>query len=61
MRPLVHYEKPEPDGTVVIVELDEMWHYVKKNGISSGSGKRWMLVQVDCSTGNVAAVTAPRE
>ena len=55
-----HYEKPQPDGAVVILELDEMWHYVKKNGTSSGSGKRWMLVQVDCWTGNVAAVTTPR-
>jgi transposase len=55
-----HYEKPKPDGTVVIVELDEMWHYVKKNGTNSGSGKHWMLLRVDCSTGNVAAVTKPR-
>jgi len=55
-----HDEKPKPDGTVVILEMDEMWHDIKKNGTSSGSGKRWMLVQVDCWTGNVAAVTTPR-
>jgi transposase-like protein len=55
-----HYEKPKPDGAVVILELDEMWQYVKKNGTSSGSGKRWMLLQVDCLTGNVDAVTKRR-
>ena len=55
-----HDEKPEPDARAVIVELDEMWHYSKKNGTSSGSGKRWMLLQVDCATGNVDAVTKPR-
>jgi hypothetical protein len=56
-----HDEKPKSDGTAVIVELDEMWNDVKKSGPSSGSGKRWMLVQVDCLTGNVAAVTEPHE
>src|SRR5215510_504640 len=25
-----HYKKPKPDGTAVILELDEMWHYIKK-------------------------------
>jgi transposase len=55
-----HYEKPAPEGKAVVLELDEMWHYLKKNVTNSGSGKRWMLVQVDCSTGNVAVVTKPR-
>ena len=31
-------EMPAP-GESTIVELDEMWHYVKKNIIKSGSGK----------------------
>ena len=22
--------KPEPDGQVIVMELDEMWHYLKK-------------------------------
>jgi transposase len=55
-----HYEKPRPEGKAVILELDELWHDVKKNGTNSGSGKRWILGQVDGSTGNVAAVTKPR-
>ncbi len=25
-----HYGKPDPDGKAIIMELDEMWHYVKK-------------------------------
>jgi hypothetical protein len=37
-----HDEKPKPDGPVVIVELDEMWHHVKKNRTNFGVGKRWM-------------------
>jgi hypothetical protein len=53
-------EKPKPDGAVVIVELDAMWHDVQKNGKNSGAGKRWMRLRVDGSTGNVAAVTQPR-
>jgi insertion element IS1 protein InsB len=24
-----HYEKPKPSGTIIILELDEMWHYLK--------------------------------
>lgn len=55
-----HYEKPAPEGKAVVLEVDEMWHYLKKHVTHSGSGKRWMLVQVDCSTGRVAVVTKPR-
>jgi|SRR6266511_1803492 len=54
-----HDAKPAPEGKAVVLEVDEMWHYVKKNATSFGSGRRWMLVQVDCSTGNVDAVTKP--
>jgi IS1 family transposase len=25
-----HYEKPKPTGTIIILELDEMWHDVKR-------------------------------
>ena len=25
-----HYEKPAPEGHAVILEVDEMWHYLKK-------------------------------
>jgi IS1 family transposase len=24
-----HYEKPTPTGSLIVIELDEMWHYLK--------------------------------
>src|SRR5690349_21431497 len=32
-------QKPEPEGRAVVIELDEMWHYLKKSPNPSGSGK----------------------
>ena len=26
-----HAQKPEPEGRALVVELDEMWHYLKKD------------------------------
>src|SRR6188472_310923 len=26
----VHAQKPEPEGSAVVIELDEMWHFLKK-------------------------------
>src|SRR3954465_14086990 len=34
----VYAQKPEPEGRAVVVELDEMWHFLKKSRTSSGSG-----------------------
>jgi len=48
-----HYQKPEPEGKAIIMELDEMWHYVKKNGLNSGYGKLLIAVPVSSLTGNV--------
>jgi insertion element IS1 protein InsB len=25
-----HYEQPQPTGTIIVIELDEMWPYLKK-------------------------------
>lgn len=33
-----NYEKPEP-GEAILVELDEMWHYLKSKKTSYGYGK----------------------
>ena len=30
----VYAQKPEPEGRAVVVELDEMWHFLKKSGAS---------------------------
>src|SRR3954447_8060731 len=32
--------KPEPAGRAVVVEIDEMWHFVGKRRAGSGSGRR---------------------
>ena len=36
-----HCPKPEPAGrSTAVVELDEVWHFIKKKPPSSGSGRR---------------------
>jgi transposase len=44
-------ELPEVEGTVEVVEMDEMWHFLQKKRTSSGSGRpqRLLLVQLDSS------------
>jgi transposase-like protein len=48
-----HYEKPEPISDAVIVELDEMWHYIKDKKTNVGYGKLIAAIPVNLSTGNV--------
>ena len=50
------YEKPKPSGDVVI-ELDEMWHFLNRKKTNSGSGRHIVALQVNSSTGNVEGVT----
>ena len=50
-------QKPEPEGRAVVVELDEMWHFLKKSGTSSGSGRLGIVLQGEWLTGNVGVVT----
>ena len=52
-------QKPEPEGRAVVIELDEMWHYLKKSQSRSGSGKLGIVLQGGWWTGNVAVVTEP--
>ena len=49
--------KPEPEGRAVVIELDEMWHYLKKSPGSSGSGRLGIVLQGGWWTGNAAVVT----
>ena len=51
-----HYEKPPLTDQVVILEVDEMWHYLKKSPANSGSGKPWIVIQDSSLTGNVGIV-----
>ena len=52
-------QKPEPEGRALVVELDEMWHYLKKRPTSSGSGRLGIVLQGEWLTGNAAVVTPP--
>jgi transposase len=55
----VYAQKPAPEGRAVVIELDEMWHYLKKNRTSSGSGRLGIVLPGDWWTGNAAVVTLP--
>jgi len=55
-----HAPKPEPEGRALVIELDEMWHYLKKSPTSSGCGRLGIVLQADWLTGNSAVVTGPR-
>ena len=55
----VYARKPEPEGRALVVELDEMWHYLKKRPTSSGSGRLGIVLQASWWTGSAAVVTRP--
>jgi transposase-like protein len=50
-------QKPEPAGRAVVIELDEMWHYLKKSPSPCGSGRLGIVLQANWWTGNAAVVT----
>ena len=52
-------QKPEPEGRALVIELDEMWHYLKKRPTSSGSGRLGIVLQGGWLTGSWAVVTPP--
>ena len=52
-----HYEKPEPISGKVVVELDEMWHYVSKKQINSGYGRLIAAIPINLSTGSAEGET----
>ncbi len=52
-------QKPEPEGRAVVIELDEMWHCLKKSPSRSGFGKLGIVLQASWWTGNAAVVTRP--
>jgi transposase len=55
----VYAQKPEPEGRAVVIELDEMWHYLKKSRTSSGFGRLGIVLQGDWWIGNAAVVMLP--
>ncbi len=52
-------QKTVPEGRAVVVELDEMWHDLKKRPTSSGSGRLGIVLRDGSSTGSWAVVTEP--
>ncbi len=52
-------QKPEPEGRAVVIELDEMGHYLKKSQSPSGSGRLGIVLQAGWWTGNAVVVTGP--
>jgi transposase len=51
-----HLFKPEPISDAVVLEIDEMHHYLKKNPIKSGYGRLIVEIPDSSSTGSLAAV-----
>jgi transposase len=51
-----HAPKPEPrgQGRALVIELDEMWHYLKKSRTSSGSGRLGIVLRAAWLTGSAA-------
>src|SRR5215218_2712615 len=56
---LAYAQKPEPEGQAVVIELDEMWHDLKKSPSHSGSGRLGIVLQGGWWTGNAGVVTRP--
>jgi transposase len=56
-----HGAKPEPTGKAVVLELDEMWHVLKKNARSSGSGRLVIVLQASSWTGSAGVVIGQPE
>ena len=53
----VYARKPAPEGRALVIELDEMWHFLKKRPPSSGSGRLGIVLQGEWLTGNAGVVT----
>ena len=51
--------KIKPEGRVLVMELDEMWHYLNSKKTNSGSGKLCVVIPVDSSIGNLGVVIEP--
>lgn len=55
-----HGQRPEPEpGGAVIMELDEVWHFLKKKPASYGFGRRSAGRAAVFLIGNAAVVTKP--
>ena len=53
---LENYEKPQPNSDAVIIQIDEMWHFLHLKKTNFGYGKLIVLIQDSLLIGNVAIV-----
>ena len=53
-----HARKPVPEGRALVIELDEMRHYLKKSPRNSGSGRLGIVLQGGSWTGSAAVAIA---
>ena len=53
---LQNYEKPQPNSDAVIIQIDEMWHFLHLKKTNFGYGKHIVLLQDSLSTGNMVIV-----
>jgi hypothetical protein len=51
--------KPDPTGKAIVMEIDEMWHFLKKNAANVGSETLAIAIQANSLTGNVGIVIRP--
>lgn len=52
--------EPSPDDKVIVMEVDEFWHYLKKRNKRYGSSKPMIVMESDSSIGNLVIVQAKR-
>ena len=53
---LENYEKLQTSSEAVVIQLDEMWHFLNLKKTSFGYGKHIVLIQGNSLTGNAAIV-----
>jgi transposase-like protein len=57
---LQNYIKPDPKTageSVIILELDEMWHYIKSKKTNAGYGRLIVAIPINSLTGSVEGET----
>ena len=53
-----NYVKPEPtDDAVILLELDEMWHFINSKKTNVGYGRLIVAIPINLSTGSVEGET----
>lgn len=53
---LCHKIEPSADDQVIVMEVDEFWHFLKKRKASSGFSKPMIVINEDSLTGKLEIV-----